>query len=51
MRPVFQDEKDGKWYFWNEVWTDSYGPYDTQAEAQHGMELYFKEMGGRCTNG
>lgn len=29
--PVHFD--DGNWWFWNETWTDRYGPYETEQEA------------------
>lgn len=27
-------EFEGKWYFWNEVWLDRIGPYDTREDAK-----------------
>lgn len=44
MEPIV--EKDGKWYFWNETWSDLEGPYNTKVEAQAGMREYaIKELG------
>jgi len=42
---------EGKWYFYDETWTDRYGPYDTEEKAQ---ELYaenkrLKEANNRLT--
>ena len=28
------------WYFWNETWSDRYGPYSTQEEAQNALDYY-----------
>lgn len=29
-----------KWYFWNEVWADAIGPYDTEQEARENLKEY-----------
>lgn len=42
--PVF--EEDGKWYFWNEVWVDKYGPYDSEKEARDDLDRYCREVLG-----
>lgn len=44
INPIHQDEDDGKWYFWDEVWVDRYGPYDTEAEARAKLDQYTKEV-------
>lgn len=36
--PVFHNE--GKWYFWDEVWIDSHGPYDTEEECRKAVIEY-----------
>jgi hypothetical protein len=36
--PVF--EVDGKWFHSNEVWSDSYGPFDTREEAEASLQAY-----------
>ena len=33
-------EEHGKWYFWNEVWTDREGPFNSEVEAK-GMCVYY----------
>jgi hypothetical protein len=40
MNEVFKEE-DGKWYFWNEVWSDKHGPYKSKFEATHECSKYF----------
>ena len=41
MDPVFQyTNSDNKWYFWDESWSQYYGPFDTQAEAQENLLKY-----------
>lgn len=40
MDPVQQDVTDGKWYFWNEVWADRHGPFDTEELCREGIRLY-----------
>lgn len=37
---------EDKFYFWNEVWSDAYGPYNTRAEAEFYLKEYCeKELG------
>jgi hypothetical protein len=31
------------WYFWNETWSDCYGPYDTEEEAKEELNRYCVE--------
>jgi hypothetical protein len=38
MKEIF--ESNGKWYFWNETWSDSYGPYDTLEQVQMAFSDY-----------
>jgi hypothetical protein len=40
--PVCQ-YKDG-WYFWNEIWCDKYGPYETEEECRQELDEYCKEF-------
>jgi len=42
LPPVHQ-HVDGKWYWYDESWTDECGPYDTQAEAQEACLRYCRE--------
>lgn len=37
--PVFQ-LKDGLWYHCDEGWSDYFGPFETQAEAKHNLDIY-----------
>lgn len=32
--------RDGAWYFWNESWSDYYGPYKTEAIARASLAAY-----------
>lgn len=41
--PVHQNE-DGKWYFWNEVWCDEYGPHDTRTACNEALVEYCKRL-------
>jgi len=36
---IIHQYKD-KWYFWNEVWSDIYGPFDSRKEAKEKLEIY-----------
>lgn len=35
--------KDGKWYFWDEVYFDKLGPYNTKEECQTALDRYCRE--------
>lgn len=37
-------EPDGKWWFWNETWSDAYGPYETEEEAAKAATEYAKTI-------
>jgi hypothetical protein len=37
--PIFQ-KKDGSWWFYDETWTDTCGPYETEEEAQEMLHYY-----------
>jgi hypothetical protein len=41
--PIFV--KDGKFFFWNETWTNSYGPFDTKDQAQIELQKYAESLG------
>lgn len=36
----------GQWWFWDEVWVDRLGPYDTETEARIELTRYCKEVLG-----
>ena len=40
---VNKDNRESGWYFWNEVWADSYGPYNTEEEARENLNRYCAE--------
>lgn len=42
--PVHQDKDDQKWYFWNEVWADRFGPYDSEDEAREKVREYVEKF-------
>lgn len=42
--PVHQ-HKDKSWWFYDELWCDEYGPYDTEQSCITGLKKYVKEMG------
>lgn len=37
-------EEDGKFWFWNEVWADKVGPYDTAAQRDKALEDYVRSL-------
>lgn len=39
---VFKNKKDNKWYFYNETWSDVYGPYNTEKDAEFHLNKYGK---------
>lgn len=39
--PIHED--DGKWYFWDETWSDRLGPYNTKEIAEKAMQQYVQE--------
>ena len=38
-------EHEGKWWFWNETWSDRLGPFDTRREARVALWDYLQELG------
>lgn len=41
--PIFV--KDGKFFFYDETWTNEYGPYDTREQAQTALQKYSESLG------
>ncbi len=39
-------ERDGKWYFWDEVWAHAIGPFGTEKLARQNLKKYIIEMLG-----
>ena len=37
------ESREAGWYFWDEVWADSYGPYNTEKEAREALNKYCVE--------
>jgi hypothetical protein len=44
--PVFKDNDSGEWYFWDETWTESFGPYPEERIARDRLEDYCHYIGG-----
>lgn len=42
-------EKNKKWYFWNETWSDAHGPYLTEAIADEQCSLYGQSLNRSLT--
>lgn len=38
--PVEYYPRDNAWYFWNETWSDDYGPYKTESIARANFAAY-----------
>jgi len=34
----------GMWYFWDETWSQTFGPFDTHQEAREGCRQYAEEL-------
>jgi hypothetical protein len=41
--PVF--EKEGKFYFYDETWTNAFGPFETREEGQAALRKYAESLG------
>ncbi len=41
--PVF--EKDGKWYFWDETWSELSEPFDSEEECREELNKYIILLG------
>lgn len=37
---------EGLWYFWDETWSHTYGPFPTEAEAEAAVKRYCEEFLG-----
>lgn len=35
---------DGFWYFYDETWTDPYGPFETEKECREAFKIYCETM-------
>ena len=46
MLEIVHQNKDGKWYFWNEILADEYGPYNTEDECNIGLDEYCRNVLG-----
>jgi hypothetical protein len=40
---VITEHREEGWYFWDEIWLDSYGPYNTEKEAREELRKYCVE--------
>lgn len=40
--PIF--EKEGEWWFYDNLWADIYGPYNSKKEAEKFLEKFCKEF-------
>ena len=38
--PIFQGHKDRLWYFWDETWSNYFGPFNTRDEAEKMLQNY-----------
>lgn len=36
--------KESGWYFWDETWTDRYGPYETAQDAASALHEYGESL-------
>lgn len=43
--PIYKD-RTGKYYFWDESWTTSYGPYPSKEKAEKELDKYVKTLNG-----
>lgn len=46
--PVVQGE-DGNYYFWDEMWAEAYGPYESEEEARKACKRYASTLWPRLT--
>lgn len=42
--PVYRSPIDGRWYFWDETWSDPLGPFKTESEARERLREYGKVL-------
>lgn len=38
---------EGKWWFWDETWSERHGPYLTRTGAKHALDKYCREVLGQ----
>lgn len=43
--PIYKD-RNGKYYFWDETWTTSFGPYQTKEKAEKELDKYVRYLYG-----
>lgn len=43
--PIYKD-RSGKYYFWDESWSTSFGPYPTRQKAEIELEKYMRHLYG-----
>lgn len=49
-KPLEQSSRDpvyrewGKWYFYDETWTDTHGPFEDEEQAREALAQYCKEF-------
>lgn len=36
--------EDGDWWFWDEIWLDRYGPFESKEQAREFEETYCREV-------
>lgn len=46
--PVWQDSENGLWYFCDETWSESLGPWDTEEEARDKLRRYGEWLNHGC---
>lgn len=39
--PIF--EEDGEWFFWDEVWANKHGPFQSREAAKEALDRYVQE--------
>lgn len=44
-------EENGKWYFWDETWTERQGPYETEEECGQSLSKYCDYLNDMGLNG
>lgn len=37
-------KEDGQWFFWDETWSESHGPYETDKEAANALTDYCENL-------
>lgn len=39
-------EHEGAWYFWNEIWEDKIGPFETEEDCKQEYYRYYGDLFG-----